>query len=934
MMNTKYLLLLFFILFITAHGIRGQSFNVIGTTQSADSKTALPGASIKAISEKDSTVWYGTVSSLDGKFSIDVPAPGNYILQIRYVGFESYSLNITAIAGETLNIGDVRMKESTKMLKGIVVEDTAQRVTLKGDTAVYNADSFKVNRDADASKLLEKMPGVTNSGGTISVQGETVQKVLVDGKEFFGNDPKTALNTLPAEIISKIEVFDQLSEQSQFTGFNDGNTVKTINIITKAGKNQGEFGKVFGGYGTDNRYLLGGNVNKFNGDERISLLALSNNVNQVNFATEDIAGAVGSTVDAINNPPRGPRRQSAGTGSASDFLVAPENGINTTSAIGFNYSNNFGKKLKLNGSYFFNTTDNINDNTLKRTFSGGNAEGQIYEEQNTSRTENTNHRINLRAEYDMDDKNSFLLKPSIGFQDFEANNNQLFRTTLLDTIFNSGTNFTTQSSQSMTFSNELLFRRKMAKKGQTFSISLQSNINGTDGLNSLFNELVDVDGVLQESEDWRSERDQTSQNQRLNISYTHPLSDKVSLELGYRPEWTKSTSDWDTRNPDASNDYSLVDSTLSNKFESTFFTHEARLRLRIQAGKGGFAVAGFNYEYTENDNNQTFPSEFNNLRIYRNPLPFALFRKTFENKASFFALYRMSANLPSIQQLNTVIDNSNPFQVSVGNINLDQALGHRFVIRYNLTNTDKGTNFFALISADAQDGRISNATTVVTADTLLANGYILPAGGQITQPVNLDGYVNFRTFANYGFPVKVLRSNLNLNATLTGQKSPGLIDNELNYAQTIGLNTGIVLGSNISERVDFKIGASTAMNWVTNSLNGQDDFNYLTYTANAGGVFTPISRWVISTDFSVNIYRGLGDLDQEFLIWNAGVGYRLLKDESLEVRVSAFDLLSQNNSVSRTVTETYVEDRETDILQRYIMLSVSYRLRSFRPKPE
>ncbi len=920
--------------FFSLNGAFAQAYKVTGITKSDDGNTSLPGASVRAESKADSTKWYGVVSDLDGNFELNINSPGAYILSIRYIGFENVRQEIEATQGQVLQMGAIKMKPATKTLKGIEIEEVAERVTLQGDTAIYNADAYKVNRDADASKLLEKMPGVTNSDGGISVQGERVQRVLVDGKEFFGNDAKTALNTLPAEIISKIQVFDQLSEQSQFTGFNDGNTIKTLNIITKTGKNEGEFGKVFAGYGTDNRYLLGGNVNRFKGNERLSVLGLSNNVNQVNFATEDIAGAIGSTTDAINNPQRGPRRASAGTGNSDDFLVAPQNGINTTSAIGINYSNTFGKKFKLNTSYFFNTTDNINDNTLKRTFSGGKAEGQVYEEQNISRSSNTNHRVNLRAEYDMDDKNSILFRPGISFQDFSASNNQNFRTSSLDSLLNAGTNFTTEKSKSANVSSEILYRRKLAKKGQTFSLSIQNSYNNTNGQNSLLNEVLDDGDFLQINEDWRSDREQVNESHRANLSYTHQLTEKASLELSYRPEWRRSSSKWNTLTRDASDTYSLVDSSLSNDFESIFLTHEARVRLRITPNKGSTAVLGMNYEYTENDNKQTFPIEFYNQRIYRNPLPFALYRKTFENKASLFALYRMSANLPSLQQLNAIIDNSNPFQVSVGNINLDQAIGHRLIVRFNKTNTEKGTNFFALISADTQDGRISNSTFVVAADTTLSNGFTLPAGGQITRPVNLDGYYNFRTFANYGFPLNILKSNLNLNATITGQRSPGLIDGELNNAETVGLNTGFVLGSNISEKVDFKLSGSAALNWVYNSLGTQDDFNFITYTAGVGGVFTPISRWVVSSDLSLNIFRGLGDLDQEFTLWNAGVGYRFLKDEALELRVSVFDLLSQNNSVSRTVSETFVEDRETAVLQRYFMLSISYRLRNFRTKPE
>lgn len=914
-------------LFNSQHSAIAQPFRVSGTVQSDGQP--MPGATVKATAAEDSTRFFGAISDANGAFELTLPPRGTYLVNISYIGFETFSKVVTAARGEQLNLGTVRLKATTTKLEGVEVQAVAERVTIQGDTAIYNADAFKVNRDADARQLLEKMPGVTNSDGGVSVQGERVQRVLIDGKEFFSGDPKTALNTIPAEIIDKIQVFDQLSEQSQFTGFNDGNTTKTINIITKSGKNQGEFGKVFAGYGTDNRYLTGGNLNRFNQKERLSVLALSNNVNQVNFATEDIAGAIGSSVDAINNPQRGPRRPAAGTGNANDFLVPPQAGINTTTALGLNYGNEWGK-LKFNGSYLFNTTANENDNTLLRSFLGERTSGLVYREQNIRRSDNINHRINLRAEYDIDDKNSVLLRPSISFQRFDARNTQNFATSRLDTLLSSGTNQTTEAFDAVSISNELLYRRKLAKKGQTISLSIQNSYNTTNGDGSLLSEIITDESTSEPGADWRSVRNQLNQNHRANLSYTHPLGEKLSLEVNYNPQWRQSTSDWRTRVRDAADDYSVVDSSLSNSFTSTFLTHEARLRLRKQLGKGDFAVAGLNYEYTENINEQSFPTPFNNNRIYRNFLPFALYRKVFTNKASLFALYRMSANLPSIQQLNTVIDNSNPTQISVGNADLDQALGHRFIVRFNQTNAEKGTNFFAFINADAQNARIANSTALFTADTLLGPGVFLPAGGQITRPVNLDGFYSVRTFVNYGFPVKALQSNLNFNGGLNYQRSPGLINEVLNIATTKGANAGFLLGSNISERVDFKVGANAAYNWVSNTTSTRGDFNFQTYTANVGGVFTPIPRWVISSDLTYNIFRGLGNLDQEFTLWNVGLGHRFLKDESLELRLTVFDLLSQNNAVARNATETFVEDSQTAILQRYLMVSLSYRLRNFR----
>ncbi len=919
--------MLAFVLF-SAFAAKAQNAVVNGRVLDAEGQT-LPGAAAKAVNTADSLVWYGAVTDNEGYFAVEVVLGGEYALVVSYLGYKDFVKKIELAAGDQVALGDITMIRDAQTLRQLEVEDRAERVTLQGDTAIYNADAFKVNRDADTGKLLEKMPGVTTDGGGVSVQGERVQRVLVDGKEFFGNDPKVALNTIPAEIVDRIQVYDQLSEQSQFTGFNDGNTIKTINIITKPGKSQGEFGKVFAGAGTDGRYLAGGNINMFDGDRRLSILGLANNVNQVNFATEDIAGAIGSTTDAINNPRRWRRSSGAGTGNADDFLVPPQNGINEATALGFNFSNNYGEKLKINASYLFNNTQNINDNTLSRTFLQGGSEGQVYRESAIERSRNTNQRFNLRAEYDFDKRNSILVRPSLSMQDFDGSSIQQFNTAVGDSLLNAGTNRNTDRFKALSFSNEVLYKHKFEKQGRTFSLSLQNSLNNTDGRNTLLNQR-DVGDASENAEDWEASRDLNNERHIVNFSYTQPINDKVNLELGYEPRWERSLSDWDTRTPDASNDYVLVDSVLSNNFQSTFITHNVRSRIRLNAGKGSFGVLGLNFEYVENDNEQRFPAEFSNQRTYRNLLPFALFRKTFQNKASLFMLYRASANLPGITQLNTVIDNSNPFQVNVGNFDLEQGFGHRFFTRYNFTNAEKGTNFFVFATASTELNRISNATFLVQQDTMLGNGFVLPAGGQITRPVNLDGFYNVRIFSNYGFPLDVLKSNLNVNATINHNSIPGQINGVDNTVDNTSLSTGFLLGSNISEKIDFKVGMDAGLNWALNDIDPSQNFDFQTYRFNVGGVFSPLGRWVLSTDWNYNIFRGLGALDQEFLLWNAGLGYRFLKDESLELRLTGYDLLAQNNSVTRNITATFVEDVETAVLQRYVMVSLSYRIRNFK----
>ena len=264
-----------------------------GFVYDQEQDTPLPGVNIVVRSIQDTTAQYGVISNENGYFRLSIPEAGLYRIRMSFVGFAPVVLERELLPGRNM-LGRLEMEQQTVGLDQVVVEGVQERVTQQGDTTIYNADAFKVNQDANAEDLIAKMPGIVVEDGTVQAQGENVRRVLVDGREFFGDDPRTALQTLPAEVIEKIEVFDRMSDQAQFTGFDDGNSEKTINIVTRPGMSNGQFGRLHGGYGSETRYSTGGNINIFNDDQRISFIGLSNNVNQQNFTTEDLLGVVGN----------------------------------------------------------------------------------------------------------------------------------------------------------------------------------------------------------------------------------------------------------------------------------------------------------------------------------------------------------------------------------------------------------------------------------------------------------------------------------------------------------------------------------------------------------------------------------------------------------------------------------------------------------------
>lgn len=383
-----------------------------GTVTDKKSGEPLFSATVGLTPESGKTVY--TTTDLAGWYQFKKLLPGEYVLQVSYVGYKTYKNKVrVSSAGAMVNIS---MEEDIQLLGQVSVNGRATRAEQKGDSLVYNAEAFKVLQGSTAEELLAKMPGVVVEGGTVQAQGEDVKKVLVDGKEFFDGDINLALKNLPADIIASIEVFDKKSEQAEFTGFDDGEEIKTINIVTKLGFKEGTFGEVYGGSGTEDRYRVGGNVNFFDGDRRVSVLGMSNNVNQQNFSQEDLAGVMASSA----GKGRGGRRKGgkAGRGpgnSVNNFMVGSLGGVTASNGLGLNYVDQWGEKVKVTGSYFFNQSVNNSEKITDRYFFDSVLPGMSYHETNSSRMENWNHRFNMKLDYQIDKNNSLQIRPVISF---------------------------------------------------------------------------------------------------------------------------------------------------------------------------------------------------------------------------------------------------------------------------------------------------------------------------------------------------------------------------------------------------------------------------------------------------------------------------------------------------------------------------------------
>ncbi len=928
-----------------------EQVKVFGIVVDEEDKTPMAGAHVSLTRLSDTSIVYHAVANNKGEFSFTLPR-GRYILKASFIGYRPAVLDEHIQAAEAENnVGVIPMREGA-MLDEVQVTALRPRAVLRGDTLDYDAGAYRVAPDASTEDLIRRMAGITVEDGRVTAQGEDVRRVLVDGREFFGDDPSIALRNLPAEIVERIEVYDRMSDQAELTGFDDGQRSKTINIVTRLDTRSSQFGRVYSGYGGDERYQAGLTTNIFRESSRISIIGMTNNINEQNFSREDI---ITLTAGAI----RGGRSTGGGMGGGrgtsggsrmpdmggmmhfSDFRLGTQYGDNTTHALGLNYSNVWvDNKLNLTGSYFFNMSDNHTDQLTDRKYMLDETDNQFYLEESETSGQNINHRFNARLRYDIDNNNSVIFTPRLTLQG-GSSENHLYAQNLLDV--NSPLSFSETLYDSdlsgYNYSSSLIYRHRFNKTGRSLSANLGANFNNNeslyhmDAVNEYFSgsddQLTD-ETVISDYLNQRSDSETISNTLSSNITYTEPVGENGLLQAGYNisraaRESDRITNAWE----EATQSYGIFEPGLSSSLKSYYLTNRGTLGYRLRGDNFNMTLE-MGYQHARLEADQQFPYEHTLERNFQDFLPGAMLTYNIEQGKSLRFSYRTSTSAPSVTQLQDVVDNSNPVLLSSGNPDLDHSYSHFLMTRYNSVNTTRATNFIAVLFGNFTTDYIGNSTLIARRDTTLANGYELYRGSQFSMPVNLDGFANIRSHLNYGFPAGFLKSNLNLNAGAGYIRTPSLISGQKNIANSWSLSGGVMLSSNISENVDFTLSYNTNYNMVGNSLQPQLDNNYHLHTARSTFSLIFLNNWVLRNDLSYRYFGGLtDDFNQDYTLWNMNIGRKLFQNNLGEITLSVFDLLGQNDNIVRNVSDSYIEDLRTNELSRFFMLTFTYNLRNF-----
>ncbi|MDR1344608.1 MAG: TonB-dependent receptor family protein [Tannerellaceae bacterium] len=894
---------------------RTTNVEVRGTVVEDDDRSPVEQATVRLLNVADSTLVSGVATGRNGSFAIKDIRPGIYLLSVTFVGFEPYYQPLQ-ITGRTnpVNIGEVGLGSGAIELSEAIIVAKAIEVVVRNDTIEYNADSYKVTEGSVLEDLLKKMPGVeVSSQGTITVNGKTVKRIMVDGKEFFSDDPNVASKNLPASMIDKLQVVDRKSDMTIMTGFDDGEEETIINLTVKPGMKQGWFGNAFAGYGSRERYEANAMVNRFINNDQVTVMGGVNNTNNMGFS--DLASTM---------------FQGGGGGAGGFRFGGGGSGITTSGNAGLNFGKEYGKTLTLNGNirYSHSGNDATNKSFEQRLLRGDTT--QYTDELDIRNRTNNNIGANLRLEWKPDTMTSLIFRPNfsyseshsretgdyITFQTYDA-----VRTEPMDTL-NTGDARTSSDGSGYNASATLEVSRRLNSTGRVLSASFSGGYNESDedGLNySNTNYFGDGNAYRNLLIDQHYNYRNTGYNYRAYLSWVEPLGRNNFLQATYSISQRQQEALKYTYAPDASGQYNILDTAYSKSYRNDFTSQRASVSFKAQRAKYN-ATFGINldpsYSRSKNFVDEIVISDMS--RSVLNLSPMAQFNYLFNRQTNLRIDYNGRTSQPSMTQLQPVADVSNPNNTVTGNPDLSPRYVNDLSIRFQKFIPEQQTAFMLMFNGN------------YTVNDIVSDVTNISAGIRHTTYANVDGNFggNLRFIVNT--PLKNKKFTVNSMTMSSYDNSNALIDGATSNNKNFVLmeRAGIDFRSSL---IDLGLNGNLRYNNSNYSLqptNNQNTFNY------GGGATTtlylPLSI-KLESDITYSTNSGYSsDFSQEELMWNAALSKSFLKGNQGTLRLKMYDILQQRSNISRAVTATGYTDSEYNTLNSYFMVHFIYRFSIFK----
>ncbi|MGG7661732.1 TonB-dependent receptor domain-containing protein [Dyadobacter sp. BHUBP1] len=919
----KILLLLWLCLpMLAAHAQTGGRFTLKGTVTDT-SGTILPEATIMLLLPKDSSLVNFGRTAKDGSFEMKNLKRATYIFKVSYVGYVPYQEIIDPKNQEVVDIGKAKMKVLQKELYEVVIKTARAPLSIRGDTVEFDAKAFKVPPGSSVEDLLRKLPGVQVDGdGNIRAQGEEIKRVTVDGKRFFGDDPKMATKNLPAEAINKVQVFNGKTEQAKATGVDDGKREKTMNLELKDSHKKGGFGKAVAGVGTDSRLEGKVSYNRFDEKQQFAVLGFGNNTNQSGIARNDYQDFKGS--QSFNWGDDGDFGFSSGRYYGGDDITIQPNwggqgseGFTKNWAGGANY--NFDtKKTKLSTSYFYNSTRSVTDvETSSENFLTN--DSYITAGKNKTLGFTGNHRPAFRFEHNIDSLNTLILisNSRINSGDNEySSETQSYRNANMLTNRSDVKNLSDYNSFAM--ANLLLYRHKFKKKGRNFAASVGYNINNSDedrrqNSVNLFLQDSTKNSVINQLQQTESTRG----NFKGSLSYVEPFAKKFFWETFYNYSMRKDKVDRDVFDVEGTEDkvnpfltrYYTNDFTFNRLGTSVRYSHKG---LNLALGLAGvqFDLKG-KFALDESQQNMTRVD-----RTFKKLVPNVSLNYSLKNNKYLYAEYGLNVREPSVTDLQPIVDNSNPLYIVEGNPDLIPQTTHNAYAGFNMFNPASFTNLYI------------NAYYNYNEDQIVYNRTINADLVTTTKPMNISGGNNYGTYIGFGFPLKKTKATFGVNTGINFSNNLTYINNVKNETNTDGYNFGARLDLTPSDVFTLYTNANWNISETKYSINTNQNQKILNANYNADMNIKMPKEIYFNGRLNYRTYKNdQFGFNQQVPILTLSVYKLILKNKKGEIRLTANDVFKRNLGISQNTSQNYYSERRVATLSRYFMLSFTYNMR-------
>lgn len=875
--------------------------------------TPLPYTTVVILNVKDSSLINYAVSNGLGDFEMKNVKPNSYILQLSFMGYRTFSKSIK-VAGpnEIIDLDILKLSNNNKLLKEVSIEGDYIPIVFRNDTVEYNAGSFKTQKGANVEKLLEKLPGIeVDSDGEITAQGEKVNKIYVDGKEFFGDDPKIATKNIPADAIDKVQVFDKKSELSEFTGVDDGERSRTINITLKKDRKKGIFGEASAGGGPESRYKGKLNLNRFSETAQFTTLVMANNINEQGFSYRDYFNFMGG----ISNVMKTGKSNFDPTSTGVPINIpGANNGIASTLAGGVNYNQDIGKSTHIISSFFVNNS-NSDINRLNNSvnyLSNSSFESQSTNEQNQDLQ---NYRLNAKLQHEFNVLNRLDLN-LVGIYTASKTNeissqNQLFS----DGTDNSSSGNSYAQGNGLNTTLSLDYKKKFKKIGRSLNflgdfyyLNNDSKTELETNRSIVLKDGTTLTGIVNQ--------DQLQLVNKVEyfgkVAFTEQLTKKSFMiaDYSYYNQAQENNKDFF----DINGGNSTFNQQLSNFFRSNYNYNQLGFKYNYKLGKS-MIVAGLdgqisNLKGTRDENTQSIDQNFQVL------LPNFNWRKRNGMKSNINLKYSTTFNEPTISQLQPVFDNSNPLSIYTGNPNLKPEYSHNLSFNWFTYDafTEKQTGVF--FNAYAVNNDINNARFFDSISKL-----------QTTTPQNTQDNLGVNTNFRYGFKISKLKTRIKTAVNFGVNQGYNLIDDQVNKSLTYNYGGSISL-TNTNDKVvrtSLKVTSSANLNQI--GISDQPNSMYVN-TEIEGEIDIELKNdWEFGITGTQNFYSGKSlAVAQNFFILDAFVTKTIFKNKRGNLRLSINDALNQRTGISNYGQANYLTESRVNVLKRYGLLTFTYKI--------